>query len=90
MAKPKPAAKVVPPPKPPVRTSAPVEHGPARRVVVERFGHNQYRVVELTYAGPPVMRKVLQANVSRVPAEDEVRIWLETFLGDNRFGDSGL
>lgn len=71
--------------KPVIRT-----HLPAKRVVVERIGNNEYRVVEETYDCPPTSTRVLQSNVARVPAEDEVRLWLETHLGTNRFGDSGL
>lgn len=71
--------------KPVIRT-----HTPARRVVAERIGNNEYRVVEETYDCEPTSRRVLQPNVARVPAEDEVRLYLETQLGPNRFGDSGL
>jgi hypothetical protein len=77
MAKPEPVLKV--------RT-----HAPAKRVIVERLGNNRYRVVEETYDVGPSSRKVLQPEVARVPAEDEVRLWLENYLGPNRFGDSGL
>lgn len=68
----------------------PRTHPPARRVIVERTGNNEYRVVEETYDCAPTSRKVLQPKSFRVPAEDEVRLWLETYLGPNRFGDSGL
>jgi len=65
-------------------------HVPATRVVAERLGNNEYRVVEHTYDCEPTSVRVLQEKVPRVPAEDEVRLWLETHLGPNRFGDSGL
>lgn len=71
--------------KTPIRT-----HPPATRVIAERIGDNQYRVSRETYDCAPTRVEVIQACVSRVPAEDEVRIQLEEFLGLNRFGDSGL
>ena len=71
--------------KPVIRT-----HTPARRVIAERFGNNQYRVVEEEYACEPTSRRILQPDVARVPAEDEVRLYLENHMGHNRFGDSGL
>jgi hypothetical protein len=84
MAKPEPVRPTVVA-KPVIRT-----HTPAKRVIVERFGNNQYRVVEEEYDCPPTSRRVLQPDVTRVPAEDEVRLWLVNHLGHNRFGDSGL
>ena len=69
---------------------APRTHPPARRVIAERLGNNSYRIVEETYDVAPTSRRVLQPDVARVPAEDEVRLWLENYLGHNRFADSGL
>ena len=71
--------------KPVIRT-----HTPAKRVIVERFGNNQYRVVEEEYDCEPTSRRVLQPDVSRVPAEVEVRLYWENHMGHDRFGDSGL
>jgi hypothetical protein len=92
MAKPEMKATVVvapvavkPTPKP-----TPCDYPPARRVRVERHGSNNYSVHEDVYFGRPEKTRVLVANVARVPAEDEVRLWLENFLGVDRFGDSGL
>jgi len=79
--------KQAPKPQPVAKPLAAQRH---TRVAVERSNANEYRVVELTYDSPPVSRRVLQESVSRVPAEDEVRLWQETHLGLDRFGDSGL
>lgn len=62
----------------------------ARRVRVERSGNNSYMVVEDVYSGAPKRSKVLMRNATKAEAEYEVRLWLENFLGPNRFGDSGL
>jgi hypothetical protein len=81
-----------PEPVKPVVTAKPVirTHLPAKRVVAERLGNNEYRIIEETYDVPPTAVRVLQLCVTRVPAEDEVRLWLENHIGANRFGDSGL
>lgn len=71
--------------KPVIRT-----HVPATRVIVERLGNNEYRVVEETYDCAPTSTRVLQPRMARVPAENEVRLWLENFIGPDRFGSSGL
>lgn len=63
---------------------------PASRVRVERIGNGEYRVIEETFTGPPSGTKVLKANVDKVSAEYEVRLYLERWLGVNRLGDSGL
>lgn len=68
----------------------PTIYPPARRVRVERSANNSYVVVEDTYEGAPKRSKVLARGVTRNEAEYEVRFWLESFLGDNRFGESGL
>lgn len=47
-------------------------------------------VVEDVYSGAPKRSKVLMRNATKAEAEYEVRLWLENFLGPNRFGDSGL
>lgn len=68
----------------------PTVYSPARRVRIERHGSNDYSVHEDTYSGKPERTRILVAHVARVPAEDEVRLWLENFLGVDRFGESGL
>lgn len=74
----------------PVPKATPSDYPPARRVRVERHGSNDYSVHEDVYMGKPEKTRVLVAHAARVPAEDEVRLWLENFLGVDRFGDSGL
>lgn len=63
---------------------------PHRTVVVEANPDGGVDVVEVTYAGPPTARKVLKRNVPRSVAQYHVRLWLEEWLGPNRYGESGL
>lgn len=84
MPKPEPVRPIVEA-KPVIRT-----HLPAKRVVAQRMGNNEYRIIEEEYDCPPTSVRVLQPKTERVPAEDEVRIWNETHLGVDRFGSSGL
>ena len=62
---------------------------PTKRIRAEQVGFNRWRLVEETF-GAPISTKVLNESVTRVGAEDRVRLYLETQLGFNRFGDSGL
>jgi hypothetical protein len=82
----KPATAPTPKTAQPTKPTAP----PARRIRAEQVGFNKWRLVEETYACPPTSTKVLVSSCTRVSAEDRVRIFLETALGLNRFGDSGL
>lgn len=86
MAKPKTAAKPEVTTKPETPYSGP--HG--RRVRAIRQGNNDYRIVEEVWTTPPDTVRVLKDSCARISAEDRVRLWLEEYLGHNRFGDSGL
>ena len=85
---PKDAKKATPAPAPkaPAKRTTP----PARAVRAVQLASGVYTVVEEVYDCPPTSTRVLAKKVGRVPAEDEVRIWYESLLGQNRFGDSGL
>ena len=63
---------------------------PAKRVRAIQRGSNDYVIIEETFAGPPVSVVVLKDGCPRISAEDRVRLYLETAMGINRFGDSGL
>lgn len=63
-----------------------------RDVKAIQLSSNHYAVVELAFdvVSQRLEVKVLQKDVARVPAEDEVRLWYENHIGHNRFGGSGL
>lgn len=75
-------------------TKKPAAAAPAifavKNVRALQLTHDKYVVVEDTYACPPTATKTLLSGVSRIVAEDEVRLWNENTLGFQRFGQSGL
>lgn len=79
---PKPAPAPTPAPKNPSAV--------AKDVQVERIGSNQYRVIERTFAVPPTSTRVLQENVTRVAAVDEVKLWRAEYAGPDGYGNAGL
>lgn len=62
----------------------------AKDVLVERIGQNQYRVVERTFDCEPTSTRVLQENVTRVAAVDEIKIWRGEYAGPDGYGGAGL
>lgn len=62
----------------------------AKDVVVERIGQNQYRVIERTFATLPTSTRVLQENVTRVAAVDEIKIWRGERSGPDGYAEAGL
>lgn len=81
-----PKPTTAPPPPQPPKYAGPV----AKRVRAIQNGHNDYTIIEETFAGPPVETKVLKEHCPRISAEDRVRLYNEEWLGTNRFGSSGL
>lgn len=63
---------------------------PVKRIRALQVGFNKWKLVEETWESKPTSVKTLHEGCSRVSAEDRVRMYLETALGLNRFGDSGL
>lgn len=75
-----------PPPK-----SAPKYDGPpVTRVRAIKTAHNEYRVIEETFSGPPSAVKVLQTKTDGSGAVYWCRLRLEQLLGPNRLGGTGL
>ncbi len=83
---PKPATARAPEAKPTPKYDGP----PTRRIRAIQVASNDYTLIEETFAGPPVSVKILKEHSARVPAEERVRLFNETWLGFNRFGESGL
>lgn len=66
------------------------ETPPVTRVRAIKTGHNEYRVVEETFTGPPASTKVLQPKTNGAGAMYWCRLRLEELLGPNRLGGTGL
>lgn len=63
---------------------------PAVRVRAIKTGHNEYTVVEETWATAPTSVKVLKEKSDGASAQYRCRLWLEERLGPNRLGGTGL
>lgn len=66
------------------------EGPPAIRVRAIKTGHNEYTVVEETFATAPTAVKVLKEKSDGAGAQYRCRLWLEQHLGPNRLGGTGL
>jgi hypothetical protein len=85
------APKLYDAPKPaPTKQAIESQPRPVKSVRAIQMAHDKYTVVEDTYESPPSTTKTLLSGVSRIVAEDEVRLWNENMLGFQRFGQSGL
>lgn len=81
------------PPKPPglqKLEARKYDGAPAVRVRAIRLGHNEYSVVEETFAERPTSTKVLAAKVDGSSAMYRCRLRAEELLGPNRLGGTGL
>ncbi len=63
---------------------------PATRVRAIRTGHNEYTVVEETFATAPTSTKTLAEKVDGSSAMYRCRLRAEELLGSNRLGGTGL
>ena len=72
------------------RVEAKYDGPPAKRVRAVKTGHNEYTVIEETFAGPPTSVKVLKEKSDGSGAQYRCRLWLEEYLGPNRLGGTGL
>jgi hypothetical protein len=61
-----------------------------KTIRAKQKGLNKWDVFEEIYFGEPDERRVILESSPTFAAEDAVRVYLETALGPNRLGDSGM
>lgn len=83
---PKPSTARTAPKKPDAKYDGP----PAKRVRAIKTGHNEYTVVEETFAVAPTSVVVLKEKSDGSGAMYRCRLWAEEYLGPNRLGGTGL
>lgn len=68
----------------------PYDAAPAKRVRAIKTGHNEYTLVEETFASPPTSVRVLKEKSDGGGAVYRCRLWIEEHIGTNRLGGTGL